>query len=132
MSYYFKGGVNMDERLIINYEERLREAMLNGDVNSLNNLISDNLIFVNHLGQILTKEADIEAHRSGVLNFTSIKILDQKVILLENSAVTVTRTALEGIFGIEPIEGEMCYSRVWQMNGDKLTIVSGHCSSVQK
>ncbi|WP_416828277.1 nuclear transport factor 2 family protein [Ectobacillus polymachus] len=83
------------------------------------------------MGQILTKEADIEAHRSGVLNFTDIKILDQKVILLENSAVTVTR-ALKGIFGIEPIEDEMYYSQVWQMNEDKLTIVSGHCSSVQK
>ena len=115
----------MEESLIIDYEERLREAMLIGDVNSLDNLINDNLIFVNHFGQILTKEADIEAHRSGVLNFTDIKILDQKVILLENSAVTVTRAALKGIF-------EMCYSRVWQMNGDKLTIVSGHCSSVQK
>ena len=100
-------------------------------INSLDNLINNNLIFVNHFGQILTKEADIEAHRSGVLNFTDIKILDQKVILLENSAVTVTRAALKGIFGIEPIEDEMCYSRVWQMNGDKLTIVSGHCSSVQ-
>ena len=132
MSNYFKGGFNMEESLIIDYEERLREAMLIGDVNSLDNLINDNLIFVNHFGQILTKEADIEAHRSGVLNFTDIKILDQKVILLENSAVTVTRAALKGIFGIETIEDEMYYSRVWQMNGDKLTIVSGHCSLVQK
>ncbi len=90
----------MEESLIIDYEERLREAMLIGDVNSLDNLINDNLIFVNHIGQILTKEADIEAHRSGVLTFTDIKILDQKVILLENSAVTVTRAALKGIFGI--------------------------------
>jgi hypothetical protein len=122
----------MEESLIINYEERLREAMLNGDVNSLDSLINDNLIFVNHLGQILTKEADIGAHRSGVLNFTDIKILEQKVILLENYTVTVTRAALKGIFGVEPIEDEMCYSRVWQKDGDKFTIVLGHCSSVQK
>src|SRR3954470_4279295 len=114
------------------HEEMLRKAMLSSDLKTLDELIHDNLIFVNHFGQILTKEADIEAHRSGVLNFTDIKILDQKVILLENSAVTVTRAALKGIFGIETIEDEMCYSRVWQMNGDKLTIVSGHCSLVQK
>ena len=80
----------------------------------------------------LSKEADIEAHRSGVLNFTDMKISDQKAILLGNSAVTVTRAVLKGRFGIEPIEDEMCYSRVWQMNGDKLTIVSVHCSLVQK
>lgn len=122
----------MEERVVFGYEKRLREAMLAGDVTSLDNLINDNLIFVNHFGQILTKEADIEAYRSGVLNFTEIEILDQKVILLHHSAVTVTRAALKGTVGTEPIEDEMCYSRVWQMNGDTLTIVSGHCSSVQK
>lgn len=122
----------MEQGLVIDHEERLREAMLIGDVNILDNLINDNLIFVNHFGQILSKEADIEAYRSGVLNFTEIHVLDQKVILLEDSAVTVTRAALKGRFGIELIEEEMCYSRVWQMIGDKLTIVTGHCSSVQK
>lgn len=66
----------MEERLIFDYEERLRKAMLIGDVDSLDNLINDNLIFVNHFGQILTKEADIEAHRSGLLTFTDIKISD--------------------------------------------------------
>ena len=50
----------MEESLIIDYEERLRKAMLIGDVNSLDNLINDNLIFVNHFGQILTKEADLK------------------------------------------------------------------------
>lgn len=122
----------MKKGLIVDYEEQLRKAMLTGDVTTLAELIDDNLIFVNHFGQILTKEADIEAHRSGLLNFTDIKILDQKVILLENSAVTVTRAALKGTIGTEPIEDEMCYSRVWKMTGDKLTIVSGHCSSVQE
>ncbi|PAQ16079.1 DUF4440 domain-containing protein [Bacillaceae bacterium SAOS 7] len=122
----------MKEGLIVDYEEQLRKAMLTGDVKTLTDLIDDNLIFVNHFGQILTKEADIEAHRSGLLNFTDIKIVDQKVILLENSAVTVTRAALKGTIGTEPIEDEMCYSRVWKMTEDKLTIVSGHCSSVQE
>ncbi len=37
------GEQKMEESLILDYEERLREAMLNGDVNSLNNLINDNL-----------------------------------------------------------------------------------------
>ncbi|KOS63145.1 nuclear transport factor 2 family protein [Lysinibacillus agricola] len=122
----------MKREFIIEYEERLRQAMLNGDVKALEELIDDNLIFVNHFGQILTKEADIEAYRSGILSFTTINFLDQKIILLENSAVTVTRATLKGTFGTEPIEDEMCYSRVWKQNGERLIIVSGHCSSVPK
>lgn len=39
----------MEERLIFDYEERLRKAMLIGDVDSLDNLINDILIFVNTL-----------------------------------------------------------------------------------
>ncbi|MGE7946017.1 nuclear transport factor 2 family protein [Lysinibacillus sp. NPDC093688] len=122
----------MKREFIIEYEERLRQAMLNGDVKALEELIDDNLIFVNHFGQILTKEADIEAYRSEILSFTTIDFLDQKIILLENSAVTVTRAALKGTFGTESIEDEMCYSRVWKSNGKRLIIVSGHCSSVPK
>ncbi|MGG3875148.1 hypothetical protein [Brevibacillus laterosporus] len=44
------------------------------------------------------------------MNFTDIKMLDQKVILLENATVTVTRATLKGTIGTEPMEGEMCYS----------------------
>lgn len=40
--------------------------MLIRDIKIPDDLIDDNLIFVNHFGQILTKEADIEAHRSGL------------------------------------------------------------------
>jgi hypothetical protein len=67
-----KGG-NMDETQIIQYEEMLRKAMLSSDVKVLGELIHDDLIFVNHFGQILTKGADIEAHRSGVLKLLILK-----------------------------------------------------------
>jgi hypothetical protein len=121
----------MEETQIIQYEEMLRKAMLSSDVKVLSELIHDDLIFVNHFGQILTKEADIETHRSGVLKFTDIKVLDQRVILLDSSAVTVTRVSLKGTFGVESIEDEMCYTRVWQNNDGKMKIISGHCSSAK-
>nr|WP_235550227.1 nuclear transport factor 2 family protein [Paenibacillus sp. Soil724D2] len=67
----------MDETFIIACEERLRTAMLFSDVELLDELIADDLTFVNHLGQVLSKETDIEAHRSGNLKMTGIDILDQ-------------------------------------------------------
>jgi hypothetical protein len=53
------------------------------------------------------------------------------VILLDSSAVTVTRVSLKGIFGVESIEVEMCYTRVWQNSDGKMKIISGHCSSAK-
>lgn len=119
----------MDETKIIACEERLRTAMLSSNVEVLDELIADDLIFVNHFGQILSKETDIEAHRSGNLKITRIDILDQRIKLLDMLAVTVTRVALTGTFGT-PFEGEFCYTRVWQYRIGKWQIASGHCSSV--
>ncbi|MET1029659.1 nuclear transport factor 2 family protein [Domibacillus tundrae] len=83
----------------------------------------------NHFGEILTKEADIEAHRSEVLNFTHIQVIDQRARLLDRSAITVTRVSLKGTLGADSIEDEMGYARVWQNIGGKMKIISGHCSS---
>ncbi|HER2162638.1 TPA: nuclear transport factor 2 family protein [Streptococcus pyogenes] len=55
----------MNRAKIIQCEELLRSAMLSSNVELLDELIADDLSFVNHFGQILTKEADIEAHRTG-------------------------------------------------------------------
>ncbi|MGN4125333.1 nuclear transport factor 2 family protein [Lysinibacillus sphaericus] len=65
----------------------------------LSELLHDELVFVNHFGQRLTKTADLQAHHSGRLNFTLIEVLEQQVILLASSAVTVTRVSLKGTVG---------------------------------
>ena len=119
----------MDETKIIVCEEFLRTAMLSSDVEQLDELIADDLIFVTHFGQILSKETDIEAHRSGNLKFSRIEVLDQRIRLLDMLAVTITRVKLSGTFGT-PFEGDFCFTRVWQYRVGKWKIVSGHCSSV--
>ncbi|AWB46548.1 DUF4440 domain-containing protein [Paenibacillus sp. CAA11] len=122
----------MEEKLVREVEERLRRAMIDGDVACLSELIDDHLTFVNHFGQLLTKDADIEAHRSGVVNFTDITFLCQRIIPLEGAAVTITQAKLQVTVGGEQIEDEMFYTRVWKMDNGELKVISGHCSSVQK
>ncbi|MFT8312275.1 MAG: nuclear transport factor 2 family protein [Sporolactobacillus sp.] len=114
------------------YEEQLRKAMLFSDLIELDKLMDDDLIFVNHFGQMLTKENDMETHRSGTLHFTEINVLDQKVKLLDHAAVTVTRVRLKGTFAKEAIGGEMCYTRVWEEHSGQMKIIAGHCSSPNK
>ncbi|WNS77894.1 nuclear transport factor 2 family protein [Domibacillus sp. DTU_2020_1001157_1_SI_ALB_TIR_016] len=113
-----------EKTLVIEHEEMLRQAMLTSNVKALDELIDHDLIFVNHFGQVLKKEADLEAHRSGVVNFTAITVTEQRVKLLDLSAITVTRVSLEGNAGADSIEEEMCYTRVWQYIDGKLKIIS--------
>lgn len=130
MIIFIWGGTTMERTLVCDCEESLRKAMMASDIEILDELLSDDLIFVNHFGHLVTKEVDIEAHRTGLLNFTDVTFLEQKVILLEDSAVTITRVSLKGTYGVEPIEDEMCYTRVWQMINDECKVITGHCCTV--
>lgn len=46
-------------------EERLRRAMFRSEADVLDELIAPDLIFTNHLGQLVTKQEDLALHRSG-------------------------------------------------------------------
>lgn len=48
-------------------EDQLIKAMLKSDVEALESLIADELLFINHEGQRVTKAQDIEIHASGTI-----------------------------------------------------------------
>lgn len=50
----------MEENLIYEYEESLRKAMVNSDVENLDKLLSDKLAFVSPFGHVITKEDDMK------------------------------------------------------------------------
>ena len=125
-----KGGLKMNQARVIEYEEMLRSAMLSNNVELLEELLSDELIFVNHLGQWLSKEQDINAHRSKSLDIAGIEVLEQEIKLFQKLAVTVTKIALNGALATgESIGGEYSYTRVWKDVEGKLKVVSCQCSS---
>lgn len=60
------------EEQITDLEHRLRNAMLNGLVADLDELLAPDLIFTNHVGQLLGKQDDLDAYRSGVLKIAQL------------------------------------------------------------
>ncbi|MED4237247.1 nuclear transport factor 2 family protein [Priestia megaterium] len=120
----------MNQARVIEYEEMLRSAMLSNNVELLEELLSDELIFVNHLGEWLSKEEDINAHRSKSLDIAGIEVLEQEIKLFQELAVTITKVALNGSLATgASIGGEYSYTRVWKDVEGKLKVVSCHCSS---
>ncbi len=122
----------MEENLIYEYEESLRKAMVNSDVENLDKLLSDKLAFVSPFGHVITKKDDIEVHKSGMQKITEIKFLSQKIIPLEDAVVTITQAQVKSILAGEHREDELCYTRVWQSDENGLKVISGSCSFVQK
>jgi len=119
------------EAEIKSYEERLKQAMLQSDISMLDELLSPELVFTNHLGQLMTKDDDLNAHESGVLNITAITLSDQKVKIYGVVAVVSVQAHIIGSFEDEKSESDFRFTRVWRKGGNEIwQVVAGHSSIV--
>lgn len=101
--------------------------MLDSDLEVLDELLAPELIFTNHLGQMLGKEDDLAAHRSGVLRVRELKPSERVVLLLGDVAVVSVRMKLEGTYDENPANGDFRFTRVWALTSEKtLRVVAAH------
>ena len=120
------------ETRVIKAEERLRDAMMRNDVAVLDELISPDLLFTGHLGQLATKEDDLAAHRARLLRVTGMEPSERHIQLHGDFAVVSVLMHLTGSYDGTPIDQRIRYTRVWVPSyGEKLQIVAGHMSEVR-
>ena len=106
--------------------------MLASDVRVLDELISSDLVFTNHLGQVFGKQDDIELHRSGVLKFHSLEPSEIHIKTSGTIAVVTVRMNLSGTYSETSFAADLRYTRVWCCReSDTWKIVAGHSSAVQ-
>ncbi len=120
----------MTESEIIEIENQLVEAIKTSDVNLLDCMLHDDLLFIAPNGQTVTKEMDLASHRSGhmeveqlIANFESVKIIG------DNAVVVVVYNTKGKMLGT-PIEGQFRYLRVWKMFADGLKVIAGSCFKI--
>lgn len=115
----------MTEEIIIKKEEELRLAMLGSDVEKLNELIDDSLVFTLPTGDLADKEMDLTAHKLGIQKLTKLECLRQKITVYNTFATVAAKMEVEGTFQDNSINGTYCYTRVWFNNGIDWKIVAG-------
>lgn len=116
------------------HEERLRDAMLAGDVDALTVLLNEELAFVGPDGNVWSKTDDLDSHRTGRLRLSDLTLSERTYRRMGNVVVVIARTRLEGEFEGAPIAGDYRYTRIWRRFGDETSddwqIVAGHCSPI--
>jgi ketosteroid isomerase-like protein len=120
------------EEQILDAEDRLATAMLRSDVDALNDLLSPDLIFTNHLGQLLGKEDDLAAHRSGLLTVEKLQPSEQHLHLHENVAIVSVKMQISGAYDGHPADGDFRFTRVcalsvqgtWQVVAAHATLIA--------
>jgi ketosteroid isomerase-like protein len=115
-----------DMDLIKDYEEKLRKAMINSDVETLDDLISDDMLFVGPVGGTATKDMDISAHKSKIQKMTSILQSEQRIKKYDDETyVVAVKCEIKGTFDDMNIDGNYSYLRIWKKEGEKFRIIAG-------
>jgi ketosteroid isomerase-like protein len=120
----------MEDMVIEALEEKLRQAMLNGDVEALDELIADDLVFTMHTGLVIDKQDDLDAHRTGIQKFTKVELDDLQVRHYGDFAVVTVKALLAGKFDGQDYSDIYRFTRLWVKRQNRWQIAAGHVSQV--
>lgn len=113
--------------IIEGLERKLFSAIKNGDLETLDALLHQDLIFNLPTGESISKVADLETYRSGKLVIKNITASDQIINVIEDVAVVAVTIKLEADFDGHSANGNYRYLRIWKKFEDGWKIIGGSC-----
>lgn len=116
--------------IIENYESLLCSAMINSDIALLDKLLASDLVFTNHVGQVISKDDDIDAHRTGLYKIDTLDLSEQRIIPLDEAVVVSVRASINGSFNNQHFVLTLRFTRVWQETAVGWQVVVGHSSII--
>lgn len=130
--------MNSWESGVFEAEMNLKQAMLTSDVAALDRLLDDDLFFVNHLDQVMTKGDDLDAYRLRVVEIDSINLSswNVEVIAVDDrpnlALVTVDAHIIGSLAGFF-FEDNLRFHRVWKRKAaGRWQVIEGDSSLVIK
>ncbi len=115
---------------ILKRENDLLEAIKSSDIVHLDKLLHDDLLFISPGGQAVTKQMDLDAHRSGAMIVEALKPTVEQVNIIENTAVVVIVYETKGSMMGVPVEGSFRYIRIWKLFYNGWQVVAGSCVQI--
>ncbi|EDM38863.1 hypothetical protein PBAL39_22360 [Pedobacter sp. BAL39] len=102
------------EHELLKLEEIMINAIIYSDVAVLDQLLHADLVFVNQMGMVLTKQEDLASHLSGDLNITAVSVSDQRIQFFGDTAVVTVSKFIQGSYLGEAFESNVMFTRVWK------------------
>jgi ketosteroid isomerase-like protein len=107
-------------------ELQLQQAMVKNDVQALERLIHDDLVFIDVEGNVQGKHDDIESHASGAVVQTAVEFVEEPVMQLHGeTAVVAVKAYVKVQLQGKPVEALCRYLRVWLFQDKRWQILSG-------
>lgn len=111
-------------------EEALRIAMLSSDVQALDALIADDLIFVGPSGEVFGKQDDLALHRSGRQKLSVADWHSVEIATHDQTAVALITADLVGTFDGAAFSGRFRYCRFWGKRSGVWRVLGGSVVSL--
>jgi ketosteroid isomerase-like protein len=112
-------------------ETRLYAAMSVSDVDELDALIADDLLFAGPTGELATKTMDLELHRTGGTQFHEFAPKELEIrIWSEHFVLASAKIFLSGTYLGDAFAGDYRYIRVWRKGENGWQIAGGSVSAM--
>lgn len=110
---------------IINQENKLYTAIKDRNVEDLDYLLHDDLLFVIPSGDVITKEMDLQSYRDGKMTITELIPHIEEVNIIDDVAVITLIMELKGFYLNEKIENKFRYIRFWRKFSEGIKVIGG-------
>lgn len=100
-------------REIFQLENAWRDAILRGNVTTLDRLMADDYLAITSSGALQTKEQTLAYLRSGQLRFTSLQLFDRKIRFYGKTALVTSMAEARGTTPEGVVSGRYRYTRVY-------------------
>jgi Protein of unknown function (DUF3225). len=118
---------------IIICEDRLLDAMRHGDVQVLDELLHDDLLFNRPTGEVINKEMDLAVCKSGDMVAKSITVLERDIQAFgDDVAIVTVAIGMEAEFRKQPISGKFRFFRTWKKIEGKWKMIGGASVVIQE
>lgn len=117
---------------IIENERMLIKAMQTNDIASLDSLIHDDLLFNIPDGQTITKKMDLDAYRSGKVNFQSLTPTEMQISEIGDTIVVAVTVEIKGEYFDQKVDNRLRYLRIWKLFGNSWKVIAGSGLLIEK
>ncbi|MHC5763458.1 nuclear transport factor 2 family protein [Nostoc sp.] len=110
---------------VIDNEKKLLLAMKTNNVELLDQLLHDELLFNGPSGETATKAMDLENYRSGNINLHTLESSDLMLNMVADDIVVAVTVEILGNYLGQEIDGKFRYLRVWKLFENNWKVIAG-------
>ena len=112
---------------IIELEKNLIEAIKTSDIQFLDKILHDDLLFIIPNGQVITKAMDLASHKAKEMIVDELVSQMEGLNIVGDTAIVVMVYDTKGKMLGNPIEGKFRYIRFWKRFPEGFKVIGGSC-----